>query len=180
MTTRPRSMLALLIAGLFVLAGCSDDDSPTDPGPQETIPEVAADVGGFDTLLGLLTSAGLDEVLAEEGPWTVFAPTDEAFDAVPPELLDEVMGDPEVLEAVLLNHVVEGEFNRMEVMGAGELESLFGEILEGTADGATLFINEVEMVETNVFASNGVIHAIEAVLVPEEFLDGDDEENGEG
>lgn len=180
MSLRFRSTLAPLLAGLFILTGCSDDDSPAQTGPDRTIPEVAADLGGFETLLGLVASAGLDGALAEEGPFTVFAPTNEAFEALPPELVAEVTSNLQVLQAVLLNHVVEGEFNRMQVMGAGELESLLGETLEGTADGPTLFINGVEMVATNVFASNGVIHAVAEVLLPSEFRDDDeDDENGD-
>ncbi|TVP75743.1 MAG: fasciclin domain-containing protein, partial [Gemmatimonadales bacterium] len=150
-------MLALVVAGLLFLAACSDDDSPTDPGPQLDLLELAEQEENFDTFLELAVVADLDDLLSEDGPWTVFAPVDAAFEALPQDLLDQVTGDPEVLRAVLENHIVEGEFNRMQVMGAGELESLYGATLTGTADGPILFIDGVEMVETNLFASNGVI-----------------------
>ena len=115
-----------------------------------------------------MTAAGLGEALSGEGPFTVFAPSDEAFAAVPAETLEALLADPEgQLTQILLYHVVPGK-----VMAADVTDGLAAETLQGApltftvgADGSVR-IGEVNVVATDVAASNGVIHVIDAVLMP--------------
>ena len=138
------------------------------PAAAGTIPEVAAGAGTFNTLLAAVTAAGLGEALSGEGPFTVFAPSDEAFAAVPAETLEALLADPEgQLTQILLYHVVPGK-----VMAADVTDGLAAETLQGApltftvgADGSVR-IGEVNVVATDVAASNGVIHVIDAVLMP--------------
>ncbi len=133
-----------------------------------TIPEVAASAGNFSTLLAAVTAAGLADELSGEGPFTVFAPTDEAFAAIPAETLDALLADPEgQLAQILLYHVVSGKVMAADVSDGLAADSLQGAPLTFTvgADGAVK-IGDVNVVATDVEASNGVIHVIDAVLMP--------------
>ena len=139
-----------------------------DPG---TIPEVADDVGDFATLLLAVEAAGLSETLSGDGPYTVFAPTDEAFEALLAELdvTAEDLLAREDLADILTYHVIADEVD------AATAASLDGESAE-TVNGATISITVVDgevvlnetatVITTDVEASNGIIHVIDAVLIP--------------
>jgi uncharacterized surface protein with fasciclin (FAS1) repeats len=133
-----------------------------------TIPEVAAGAGNFTTLLAAVQAAGLADELSGEGPFTVFAPTDEAFAAIPAETLEALLADPEgQLAQILLYHVVSGKVMAADVSDGLAADSLQGAPLTFTvgADGSVK-IGDVNVVATDVEASNGVIHVIDAVLMP--------------
>ena len=133
-----------------------------------TIPEVAAAAGSFTTLLAAVEAAGLADELSGEGPFTVFAPTDEAFAKIPADTINALLADPQgQLTQILLYHVVPGK-----VMAADVTDGLTAETLQGApltftvgADGSVK-IGDVNVVATDVEASNGVIHVIDAVLMP--------------
>ena len=133
-----------------------------------TIPEVAAGAGSFTTLLAAVQAAGLADELSGAGPFTVFAPTDEAFAALPAGTIDTLLADPQgQLTQILLYHVVPGQ-----VMAADVTDGLAAETLQGApltfsvgADGAVQ-IGDVNVISTDVAASNGVIHVIDAILMP--------------
>ena len=137
-----------------------------EPMAEMNIVETAISAGNFTTLVAAVEAAGLVEALSGEGPFTVFAPTDEAFAALPAGTIDALLADPTGdLTQILLYHVVPGM-----VMAADVTEGLEAETLQGgtvtfsVANGVT--INGVNIVATDIVASNGVIHVIDAVILP--------------
>jgi uncharacterized surface protein with fasciclin (FAS1) repeats len=134
-----------------------------------SIAAIAAKNGNFNTLAAALKQAELEEMFAHEGPFTVFAPTDEAFAKLPAEKLDALL-KPEnkaMLVAVLQNHVVKGEAKSCCASEKSSLAALNGKELQlKTVDGK-LLVNGATVVTANVAADNGVIHAIDTVLLPE-------------
>jgi uncharacterized surface protein with fasciclin (FAS1) repeats len=129
------------------------------------IVEVAASAGTFKTLLTAAKAAGLAETLAGEGPFTVFAPTDEAFAKLPEGTVEGLLQDTEKLKAVLLYHVVSGKVMAADVAGLTTAKTLQGgELKIDTSHG--VMINNAMVVKADVAASNGVIHVIDTVLLP--------------
>jgi uncharacterized surface protein with fasciclin (FAS1) repeats len=172
---------------MIAAAGCAEDGEsslPTTVAPgaettttapaETTIEEVgpldivgtALDAKVFGNLAGLLIDAGLEETLRGPGPFTVFAPPDEAFAAVPTETLRAVQADKDLLTTVLTYHVVPGKFMAADLQ-PGELETVAGLPLTVTREGDKVFVNGIEVVAADVEATNGVIHVIGGVLVPE-------------
>jgi len=161
-TTVFAAAAALVIAGTTTAFANPDEAVEAQPN----IVEVAAQAGTFNTLLAAATEAGLAETLANGGPFTVFAPTDEAFAKIPQADLEALLADKEALTKVLLYHVVEGEHLAEKVVGMDSVETLAGEwapisLMDGKAmiDGATI-------TATNIRADNGVIHVIDTVILP--------------
>ncbi len=133
----------------------------------ETIVDVAAASGSFNTLVAAIEAAGLVETLSAEGPYTVFAPTDEAFAALPEGTLDTLLlpENEEVLAQILTYHVVAGEVPSSEVV-TGVVPTVEGSDLDVVAEGGTVTVNGATVSMPDVAASNGVIHAIDGVLLP--------------
>ena len=131
------------------------------------IAEVATAAGSFSTLLAAVEAAGLVDELTGEGPFTVFAPTDEAFAALPAGTLDTLLADPEgALQSILLYHVVAGKVMSTDLSDGMTADSLQGAPITITiADGAVK-VNTANVVAADVEASNGVIHVIDAVILP--------------
>nr|WP_296747744.1 fasciclin domain-containing protein [Thioalkalivibrio sp.] len=132
------------------------------------IATVAQRAGQFDTLLAAAEAAGLKDALSVQGPFTVFAPTDEAFAARPEGTVESLL-QPEnrsELERLLQNHIIAGRLPADEVLAAESLETLAGTTLQVTMDGDQPQIGGADITATNVMASNGVIHVIDAVLLP--------------
>ena len=135
----------------------------------QTIAEIAAADENFSTLVAALDAAGLVETFAGEGEFTVFAPTNEAFDALPDGTLEALLEDPEGdLTNILLYHVVEGAVLAETVITLDAATTLLGEdvTITVTEDGRVLLNDGVEVIITDIIASNGVIHVIDAVLLP--------------
>lgn len=132
----------------------------------QSIVGIASSTDGFSTLVQAVDAAGLVDTLQNDGPFTVFAPTDEAFAAVPVETLDALLNDPAQLTQVLLYHVVPGAVMAADVTDGLEAETAQGELVTfAVADGAVT-INEANIVATDIVAANGVIHVIDQVLLP--------------
>ncbi len=130
-----------------------------------TVVDVAASVDTFSTLVAAVQAAGLVETLSSEGPFTVFAPTNEAFAALPAGTLDALLADPEQLAGILTLHVVSGKALAADVVGLTEVTTVAGKVLPiSTVDGVS--VGGVNVVQTDVMASNGVIHVIDAVILP--------------
>jgi uncharacterized surface protein with fasciclin (FAS1) repeats len=128
------------------------------------IVETAVAAGSFKTLATALQAAGLVDTLKGKGPFTVFAPTDEAFAKVPKADLDALLKDKAKLTAVLTYHVVSGKVMAKDVK-AGNVKTVQGsDITLATTGGVT--VNNAKVVKADVGASNGVIHAIDTVLMP--------------
>mgnify|MGYP001367816411 CR=1 FL=1 len=129
------------------------------------IVDTAVGAGSFKTLAKLLTDAGLVETLKGAGPFTVFAPTDEAFAKVPKATLDALAADKAKLKAVLTYHVVPGKLMAADVLKASELKTVQGASAKISSAGGAK-IDAANIVKTDVAASNGVIHVIDAVILP--------------
>jgi uncharacterized surface protein with fasciclin (FAS1) repeats len=139
--------------------------------PTMNIVETAVAAGQFNTLASLLTSAGLVETLQGDGPFTVFAPTDEAFAKVPKATLDALGKDPDALKSVLLYHVVDGKVMAEKVVTLESAKTLQGGSVSVSASDAGVSINNAKVTKADVKASNGVIHVIDTVLIPTDIVD---------
>ncbi|MCC5876034.1 MAG: fasciclin domain-containing protein [Candidatus Sumerlaeia bacterium] len=135
-------------------------------GPSNNIVETAVAAGNFTTLAALLTSTGLHETLAGEGPFTVFAPTDAAFEKIPAETLAALGSDREALTAVLLYHVVPGKVTAEDVAKVSEATTVQGSKINVRTYGENVRINDARVTAADVMASNGVIHVIDTVILP--------------
>jgi uncharacterized surface protein with fasciclin (FAS1) repeats len=128
------------------------------------IVDTAVSAGSFKTLVTAVQAAGLVDTLKGPGPFTVFAPTDEAFAKIPKAQLDALLKDKAKLTAVLTYHVVPGKVMAKDVK-AGKVKTVQGgEITVGTMGGVT--VDNAKVVSTDVAASNGVIHVIDTVIMP--------------
>ena len=186
------------VAALVPLLGvsaCSDDEgdsappateAPAEGGATETtaaptttlgpyvsplgdiIGEALTKNAQFTSLAAMVVEAGLVQALRGDGPFTVFAPTNDAIAAVPAETLDAVWADKDLLTAVLTYHVIAGEaLTSADLTDGQELTTLQGDTLVVGKSGDTVTINGIEVLIADVPATNGVIHAIGGVLVPE-------------
>ena len=137
------------------------------PTEGETVVDVAMASGSFETLVAAVQAAGLAETLSAEGPYTVFAPTDDAFAALPEGTLEALLlpENQEVLAQILAYHVVPGEVPSSDV-ATGAVASVAGEDLNIVADADGVTVNEATVVQPDVMASNGIIHVIDSVLIP--------------
>jgi transforming growth factor-beta-induced protein len=133
-----------------------------------TIVDIAVADDRFTTLETALQAAELVEALSGEGPFTVFAPTDEAFEALPEGTLDALLADIPALTDILLYHVVSGKVLAEDVVNLNEAETLLEKNVSIRVEDDTVFINDSEVIITNIMADNGVIHVIDAVLLPPE------------
>ena len=132
---------------------------------QGNIVDVATDAGNFTTLLTALNAANLTATLEGEGPFTVFAPTDEAFAALPDGALEALLANPEQLTAVLTLHVVAGRDTAADLVSMERITTVQGTSLPiSTADGVD--VGGAKVVAADVEASNGVIHVIDRVILP--------------
>ena len=149
---------------------------PDVPEPLQSIAATADAAGIFTTLLAALEAADLDTTFADDdaGPFTVFAPTDAAFDALPDGVLDSALADTDLLTAILTYHVVDGEVFAADVLalidaggGSEEIETLNGAFITATFDGVNVILNgEIVVDPVDIEATNGVIHVIDGVLLP--------------
>jgi len=150
--------------------GATGDEAAESTDDLKNVVDRAVETGNLETLTTALTEAGLVETLKGAGPFTVFAPTDEAFDALPDGALDELLADPQgELTKVLTYHVVPGEIMSAELTDGMTVETLQGaELTVSVDDDGNVKIDDAVLVTGDVFAENGVIHVIDAVLLPPE------------
>lgn len=125
----------------------------------------AIDAGNFKTLVTALKAADLVDTLKGPGPFTVFAPTDEAFAKIPKAKLDALLKDKAKLTKVLTYHVVSGKVMAMDVK-PGKVKTLEGESVSITNKNDALMVNNAKILKTDIVADNGVIHSIDTVLMP--------------
>ena len=129
------------------------------------IVETAREAGTFQTLLTAVDAAGLGETLADGGPFTVFAPTDDAFAALPQETVQGLLEDPPALVRVLTYHVVPGRITSAQITHDGEQKTVEGGVLTIAVNGGVT-VNDATVIQADVEAENGVIHVIDRVLIP--------------
>jgi uncharacterized surface protein with fasciclin (FAS1) repeats len=164
-----RTLVAAVALGALALASFPGSGEAGKNTPKlKSIVQTARDAGNFTTLLAAIDAAGLTGTLSGQGkaPFTVFAPTDEAFAKLPAGTVEALLADPEALKAILLYHVVAGNYPAASVVGMTSLQTVGGGSLAiSAADGVT--INDANILATDIQARNGVIHVIDTVLIPE-------------
>ncbi|MGD9653095.1 MAG: fasciclin domain-containing protein [Candidatus Dadabacteria bacterium] len=134
------------------------------------IVETASAAGSFNTLVAAVQAAGLTETLEGEGPFTVFAPTDEAFAKLPDGTVEMLLKpeNKDKLVAILTYHVVPGKVTSAEVAGMTSAKTVNGEEITIKAADGKVMVDDATVIKADVPASNGVIHVIDAVIMPEE------------
>ena len=152
-----RAITGAALLGLTALAGA---------GQNTDIVDTAKAAGSFKTLVVAIEAAGLTQTLQGKGPFTVFAPTDEAFAKLPPGTLDALLNDKAKLSKILTYHVVSGEVMAKDVK-PGKVTTVEGDKINITKSTSGVKVNDANVVKTDVMASNGVIHVIDTVLIPD-------------
>lgn len=157
---------AALALGPYALMPAATATAPSGTGVN--LVETAEAAQRFDTLLAALGATGLDQVLAGPGPFTVFAPTDNAFAALPPGTLETLLlpENQELLTSILLYHVVPGQVLASDVVNLSFAQTANGQRVDIALAGGGVQIDQANVLATDVLASNGVIHVIDSVLLP--------------
>ncbi|MEW6993305.1 fasciclin domain-containing protein [Colwelliaceae bacterium MEBiC 14330] len=163
--------LSVTLTSLMLLQACNDDDDKTPPTPEPmlTIVETAAAAGSFNTLVAALEATGLDSTLSDNSQdYTVFAPTDEAFALLGEDAINDLLAAPETLSDILTYHVISDEVPAETAISlAGTKVAMVNEDEVGLSlSGDNLLVNTVTVTSTDIMASNGIIHVIDAVLLP--------------
>jgi uncharacterized surface protein with fasciclin (FAS1) repeats len=132
------------------------------------IVDTAAGAEGFSTLVAAVKAAGLVEVLKGEGPFTVFAPTDEAFKKLPKGTLESLLKpeNKDQLVAILKYHVVAGNVKAADVVKLKSAKTVLGQEVKIKVEGDTVMVNNAKVVKTDIVCKNGVIHVIDTVILP--------------
>lgn len=155
-----RFIAAALVAAAAAVA-------PTSVSAQsKDIVETAVAAGSFKTLATALEKTDLIATLKGKGPFTVFAPTDEAFAKLPAGTLDKLLANPDELKAILLYHVVSGEVMAAQAAKLTTAKTVNGADIKISAMNGGVMINQAHVVKADIKASNGVIHVLDAVILP--------------
>jgi uncharacterized surface protein with fasciclin (FAS1) repeats len=145
--------LAAALAASSTLASAAD------------IVDTAVSAGQFNTLVQAVKAAGLVDTLKGEGPFTVFAPTDAAFAKLPAGTVEALLQDKEKLARILTYHVVPGKVTASQVK-PGEVKTVQGQSLRVRSEGGAVMVDNARVIQPDVMASNGVIHVIDTVVLP--------------
>jgi uncharacterized surface protein with fasciclin (FAS1) repeats len=156
--------MVALIAAVAVLA--IPVGSASAATPAKNIVETAAGAPQFSTLVSLVKKAGLVGTLSGKTKYTVFAPTNAAFAKVPKKTLNALMADKALLKKVLLYHVLPGSVPAAKVLKTESAKTVEGSKVEFSVRGKSAFVNESKIITTDIRCSNGIVHAINAVLIP--------------
>lgn len=154
--------LPILLVGSLSFVGIADDHKSM----KKDIVATAVEAGSFNTLAKALTEAGLIETLQGKGPFTVFAPTDEAFAKLPKGTVEALLKDKDALTNILLYHVVSGKVMSGDVVKLNSAETVQGSSVKIKVVDGKVMINDAQVVSADVNASNGVIHVIDTVILP--------------
>jgi transforming growth factor-beta-induced protein len=156
-------MLTLLLVGLLVSQiGCKKT------AEQKDVVDTAVAAGDFNTLVTAIKAAGLVETLKGKGPFTVFAPTDEAFAKLPAGTVENLLKpeNKQKLVSILTYHVVPGKVMASEVVKLADAKTVNGQSLTINVEGEMVMVDSAKVVKTDIECSNGVIHVIDAVVLP--------------
>jgi uncharacterized surface protein with fasciclin (FAS1) repeats len=156
------TIVAAAVLALFASVAAAEDAKSSD------IVDTAVAAGSFKTLVTAVKEAGLVETLKGKGPFTVFAPTDEAFAKVPKEALAALLKDKEKLTAVLTYHVVPGKVMAADAAKLKSAKTVQGSEAAITASADGVMIDGAKIIKTDIVCANGVIHVIDAVIMPKE------------
>jgi uncharacterized surface protein with fasciclin (FAS1) repeats len=140
------------------------------PGAKMDIVDTAMRSGSFKTLTAAITAAGLDQTLKGKGPFTVFAPTDEAFAKLPTGTMEMLLKpeNKQKLAAILTYHVMPGNVKAVDVTKLHSAKTVNGEMLTIKAEGDDVMVNNANVTTTDIVCTNGTIHVIDTVLMPRE------------
>lgn len=177
MKTTLFTMIALIaMFGLVAAGSCGSSSAhkhEATPAKAEVeghqqldIVETAMAADNFTTLVAAVKAAGLVDALKGEGPFTVFAPTDEAFAELPEATLKALLADPEKLASILTYHVVEGAVSSDKVVKLDAAQTLNGRSVAISTGKDKVMINDAEVIATDIVCSNGIIHVIDRVILP--------------
>jgi uncharacterized surface protein with fasciclin (FAS1) repeats len=157
----------VLIMGLaFAVVPVSGANAASSDVVAKDIVDTAISAGSFNTLVKAVQAAGLVDVLKGDGPFTVFAPTDAAFAKLPAGTLESLVKDKAKLTAILTYHVVPGKLMASDVVASKDLKTVQGQSLRvDTSDGVK--VSGANVVKTDIVCSNGVIHVIDSVVLPQ-------------
>lgn len=156
------ALAVLLVASVSI--GSALDDCKMG---KKNIVETAIAAGSFNTLVKAVKAADLVETLSGEGPFTVFAPTDEAFAKIPAETLEALVNNKEKLTAVLTYHVVPAKVMASDVVKMKSAKTVNGNELTITVKEGTVKVDDAKVIKTDIVCSNGIIHVIDAVVLPQ-------------
>lgn len=161
------SLLALIAPMALLSATAAETRCASE---KKTIVETAVGAEDFSTLVAAVKAAGLVDVLAGEGPFTVFAPTNEAFAKLPEGTVEELLKpeNREKLIAILKYHVVPGKVMAADVVKLTEAETAQGQKVTISVEGSTVKVDAATVIKTDIECSNGVIHVIDSVILPRE------------
>lgn len=154
--------LSLLVAGALATGLAR----PLPAADQKDIVDTAVAAGNFTTLVTAVKQAGLVETLKGKGPFTVFAPTDEAFAKVPAEKLKALLADKPALTSVLTYHVVPGSVTAADVVKLKKAKTVQGSQVKIKTSAAGVMVDNAKVIKTDIHCTNGVIHVIDAVIMP--------------
>lgn len=157
---------SLALATALLIGSAAPASAQYNDMNEKNIVETAVEAGSFNTLATALEAAGLVETLANGGPFTVFAPTDEAFAKLPEGTLDALLQDKERLTAILTYHVVPGKVTSAQVVGLDSAETVNGEEISISVVDGSVMIDNATVTQTDIEASNGIIHVIDSVILP--------------
>ena len=158
-------VLALGTVPAFAGSSCSGSSAAQAANTGDIV-ATASSAGSFNTLVAAVQAAGLVETLQSDGPFTVFAPTDEAFAKLPEGTVEALIANPDQLRAILLYHVVPGKVMAADVVSLNSATTAQGSDVEiMLADGGVM-INDANVTATDIETSNGVIHVIDTVIIP--------------
>ena len=161
-----KRLVSLVTVALLLTLSSAAYANP-QPASQDIV-DTAVSAGSFKTLVAALQAAGLVDTLKGKGPFTVFAPTDDAFAKLPAGTVDELLKpeNKQKLIAILTYHVVAGKVTAAQAMKLNSAKTVNGQSLAISTDGGTVKINDATVTKADIMCSNGVIHVIDTVLVP--------------
>jgi len=159
-------MIRTTVLAVVALVAIAFTPATVRAEPKKDIVDTAVAAGNFKTLATALEKAGLVDTLKGKGPFTIFAPTDEAFAKIPKATLDALLKDKKKLTAVLAYHVVSGKVMAADVVKLTTAKTVNGQSVTIKASGGTVKVNDATVTKTDIEASNGVIHVIDTVLLP--------------
>jgi len=155
--------VVMVATALMLRAGASLGD---EKAAEKDLVETAVEAGQFKTLVTAVKAAELVEILKGKGPFTVFAPTDEAFSKVPPDKLAALLKDKKALTAVLTYHVVPGKVMAADVVKLNTAKTVQGQSVNIVVRDGKVMINGANVLKTDIVCTNGVIHVIDEVILP--------------
>jgi uncharacterized surface protein with fasciclin (FAS1) repeats len=157
---------SFMLAGIVTLGMTIGSVGANGNQDQKDIVDTAVAAGSFNTLVAAVKAAGLVETLKGKGPFTVFAPTDEAFAKLPAGTVEALLKDKEKLTKILLYHVVSGNVMAKDVVKLKSAKTVQGSSVKITAKDGKVMVDNANVVKTDIATSNGVIHVIDTVIIP--------------